>query len=152
LGATGEETIYRGILWMKEKYEEYRRQADQRYERLRDELGRSEQRYQDLFAVMEQDKKRALAAAGEMTVNAEYTVDAAATVSAEPGMVAPGMVASEMVASGMVASEMVEPAARVVIDELKVQLLAERMKVEELVAILQANTQMLRKVIPDLGK
>jgi hypothetical protein len=54
LGETGKETIYRGILWMKEKYEQYREQADRRYEQLREALGRSEQRYQELLAVMEQ--------------------------------------------------------------------------------------------------
>src|ERR1700728_895101 len=45
LTATGKETIYQGILWMKEKYEHYREQADHRYELLREELCRSERRY-----------------------------------------------------------------------------------------------------------
>lgn len=40
--------MYKGILWMKEKYEQYRELADQRIEHLKDELARSEQRYQDL--------------------------------------------------------------------------------------------------------
>jgi hypothetical protein len=44
LTATGRETIYQGILWMKEKYEQYREQADQRYELLREEFARSERR------------------------------------------------------------------------------------------------------------
>src|SRR5579872_6643899 len=35
---------------MKEKYERYREQADRRYELLREELGRSERRYQELLA------------------------------------------------------------------------------------------------------
>jgi hypothetical protein len=60
LTATGNERIYQGILWMKEKYEQYREQADHRYELLREEYGRSEQRYQGLLATLEQDKNRAL--------------------------------------------------------------------------------------------
>ena len=41
--------MYKGILWMKEKYEQYRDLADQRIEQLKNELVRSEQRYQDLL-------------------------------------------------------------------------------------------------------
>ncbi len=52
----GNENMYRGILWMKEKYEQYRELTDQRYERLREELGRSERRYQDLLLAMEESK------------------------------------------------------------------------------------------------
>ena len=41
--------MYKGILWMKEKYEQYRDLADQRIEQLKDELVRAEKRYQDLL-------------------------------------------------------------------------------------------------------
>lgn len=41
--------MYKGILWMKEKYEQYRDLADRRIEQLKDELIRSERRYQDLL-------------------------------------------------------------------------------------------------------
>ncbi|WP_431215559.1 hypothetical protein ACQ86N_13240 [Puia sp. P3] len=41
--------MYKGILWMKEKYEQYRDLADRRIEQLKDELVRSEQRYRDLL-------------------------------------------------------------------------------------------------------
>ncbi|MBS1605636.1 MAG: hypothetical protein JST42_23425 [Bacteroidetes bacterium] len=41
--------MYKGILWMKEKYEQYRDLADQRIEQLKNELVRSEQRYRDLL-------------------------------------------------------------------------------------------------------
>lgn len=44
------ETVYKGIIWMKEKYEQYRDMADQRYERLKEELARAEKRYEDLMA------------------------------------------------------------------------------------------------------
>lgn len=43
------ENLYRGILWMKEKYEQYRDLADQRIEILKDELARAEKKYQDLL-------------------------------------------------------------------------------------------------------
>jgi chromosome segregation ATPase len=90
---------------MKEKYEQYREQADRRYEQLRDELGRSDRRYQDLLATIEQNK----------TSVPETPMDNR-------------------------------------LEELELQLQSERLKVEELVAILQANTRMLQKVIPELGK
>lgn len=48
----GRDAIYQGILWMKEKYEQYREQADRRYELLREELRRSELRYQELVMSM----------------------------------------------------------------------------------------------------
>src|SRR5579863_5204768 len=111
LTATGKETIYQGILWMKEKYEQYREQADHRYELLREELGRSEQRYQGLLATIDQDKNRAL---------------------------------------GMVTDNRIE--------ELEAQLRVERLKVQELVMKLQANSELILRIyrelesIPDLGK
>ncbi|HEV2480433.1 MAG TPA: hypothetical protein VGS79_12240 [Puia sp.] len=43
------ENLYKGILWMKEKYEQYRDLADERYERLKDQLVRMEQKYGDLL-------------------------------------------------------------------------------------------------------
>jgi hypothetical protein len=44
------ENLYKGILWMKDKYEQYRDMADQRYERLKDQLTKVEIRYEDLLA------------------------------------------------------------------------------------------------------
>lgn len=44
------DTVYKGILWMKEKYEQYRDISDQRYHRLKEELGRAEKKYDDLLA------------------------------------------------------------------------------------------------------
>jgi len=43
------ENIYKGILWMKEKYEQYRDMADKRYEQLKEELARAEKKYQELL-------------------------------------------------------------------------------------------------------
>ncbi len=170
LGQTGQETIYRGLLWMKEKYEEYREQADRRYQQMREELGRSEQRYHALIEVMEQNKRRALEiVGGEVPANAEPVAGPAGpsepeggTPGVEPEGGTPGVEpegGTRGVEPGVaaVADQLADARGQlgikqVVIDELKGQLLAERLKVEELVAILQTNTQMLRKVIPDLGK
>ena len=44
------ENLYKGILWMKEKYEQYRDLADERHERLKDKLARVEKKYEDLLA------------------------------------------------------------------------------------------------------
>lgn len=50
------ENLYRGILWMKEKYEQYRDLADERYDRLKEQLTRVEKRYEDLLASVQQGK------------------------------------------------------------------------------------------------
>ena len=114
LTATGKETIYRGILWMKEKYEQYREQADLRYERLREELGRSERRYQELLATMEQNK------------------------NLTTGMMSDGQRELDV--------------KQGIIDDLELQLRSERMRVEELVVKLQANSQLLLTIYQELDK
>lgn len=114
LTATGKETIYRGILWMKEKYEQYREQADLRYERLREELGRSERRYQELLATMEQNK------------------------NLTTGMMSDGQRELDV--------------KQGIIDDLELQLRSERMRVEELVVKLQANSQLLMTIYQELDK
>jgi len=43
------ENLYKGILWMKEKYEQYRDLADQRYDRLKEHLTRMERKYEELL-------------------------------------------------------------------------------------------------------
>ncbi|HTI94229.1 MAG TPA: hypothetical protein VL727_26730 [Puia sp.] len=44
------ENMYKGILWMKEKYEQYRDMADQRIEQLKEQVARVEKKYEDLLA------------------------------------------------------------------------------------------------------
>jgi len=68
----GKENIYLGILWMKEKYEQYREQADRRYELLKEELNRSERRYQDLLLSMEENKSGLPPTAALAMVEAQY--------------------------------------------------------------------------------
>lgn len=43
------ENLYKGILWMKEKYEQYRDLADERYGQLKDQLARMEKKYEELL-------------------------------------------------------------------------------------------------------
>jgi hypothetical protein len=137
LTATGRETIYQGILWMKEKYEQYREQADLRYELLREELGRSERRYQELLVIMEQNQNQAL---GTVTDSRPEVVNAA-----EAGEVGGEDKAIPDVKQG-------------IIEDLETQLRSERLKVEELVRKLQANSELILRIykelesIPDLGK
>jgi hypothetical protein len=128
LTATGKETIYQGIVWMKEKYEQYREQADQRYEHLREELGRSERRYLELQAIMEQDKNRILA---------EHLAEAGDRLAQVQGQL---------------------DIKQGIIQDLEAQLRSERLKVEELIKKLQANSELILRIykelesIPDLGK
>jgi hypothetical protein len=130
LTATGKETIYRGILWMKEKYEQYREQADRRYEQLREELGRSERRYHELVAMMEQNKNSAAPGDG---------------ITPGGGM-APGDGDQLAEARGQL------DAKQGIIEELETQLRSERMKVEELVLKLQVNSQLLLTIYRELDK
>jgi hypothetical protein len=48
------DNLYKGILWMKEKYEQYRDLADERYDRLKEQLTRMEKKYEDLLAKVQQ--------------------------------------------------------------------------------------------------
>jgi chromosome segregation ATPase len=43
------ERIYKGVLWMKEKYEQFREFADRRYELVKEELSRVQKQYQNLL-------------------------------------------------------------------------------------------------------
>jgi hypothetical protein len=109
----GKDNIYQGILWMKEKYEQYRDQADHRYELLKEELKRSEHRYQDLLLSVEENK-------------------------------------SSLPATGQQQEQL--DARQLIIDELEEQLRIERLKVEELVARLQTNSQLLLNIYQELDK
>jgi hypothetical protein len=136
----GKETIYRGILWMKEKYEQYREQADKRYELLREELGRSEQRYQDLLLSIEQNKNSAFGVVGppcQDELPGEMNAGEGEILSESGRPVAPA------VAVGRGLS---------VVEELEEQLRVERLKVEELVVKLQTNSQLLLNIYKELDK
>ena len=143
LTGTGKETIYQGILWMKEQYEQYRQQADRRYELLREELGRSEKRYGELIQAMEQSKSRSLGT----------------VMDSREGAPAARLGEREERSGSQSAEVRVEPDAKqAIIEELESQLRVERIKVEELVLKLQANSELILRIyrelesIPDLGK
>ena len=115
----GKDNIYQGILWMKAKYEQYRDQADQRYELVKEELKRSERRYQDLLLSIEENKSIPPATGQQQELDeARRQVDA----------------------------------RQLIIDELEEQLRIERLKVEELVARLQTNSQLLLNIYQELDK
>jgi len=119
----GRDNIYQGILWMKDKYEQYRDQADQRYELLKEELNRSERRYQDLLLSLEENKSGLPATAAMAILEAQYSQ----------------------------ARQQLD-ARQLIIDELEEQLRVERLKVEELVAKLQSNGQLLMNIYQELDK
>ena len=72
------ENLYKGILWMKEKYEQYRDLADERHERLKDQLSRMEKKYEDLLAQVRS------ASPGLLEAGGTAAVPAAVFVAAEP--------------------------------------------------------------------
>ena len=43
------DNMYKGILWMKSKYEQYRELADQRIEQLKEQVAKVEKKYEDLI-------------------------------------------------------------------------------------------------------
>ncbi|HEY4334610.1 MAG TPA: hypothetical protein VGM89_01900 [Puia sp.] len=71
-----QENIYKGILWMKEKYEQYRDMADRRYEQLREQLTRTEVKYQELLEAA----SRNVSPAGEPVQRAESPQEAVVVV------------------------------------------------------------------------
>jgi hypothetical protein len=129
----GKDNIYQGILWMKEKYEQYRDQADQRYELLKEELNRSERRYQDLLLSIEENKSNPPATDHQQ----EGTAGTAALETLE--------------AQYSQARQQLD-ARQLIIDELEEQLRIERLKVEELVTRLQSNSQLLLNIYQELDK
>jgi hypothetical protein len=139
----GNENMYRGILWMKEKYEQYRELTDQRYERLREELGRSEQRYQDLLLTMEESKGRPPAMAQPQEEGQARGAGQVQAVERAYGVEEPhpyDLLAGEL------------NAKQAVIEELEEQLRLERLRVEELIVRLQTNGQLLQQIYIELDK
>ena len=119
----GKDNIYQGILWMKDKYEQYRDQSDQRYALLKEEVNRLERRYQDLLLSIE-----------NKTTTTDETV-----------------IAENPVADTAALHQQLET-RQLIIDELEEQLRIERLKVEELVAKLQNNSQLLMNIYQELDK
>jgi hypothetical protein len=158
----GNENMYRGILWMKEKYEQYREQTDQRYERLREEFGRSEQRYQDLLLKMEESGGPPLGVgqvhgagqirgAGQPHGGGQTHSGAKSNGGAQSnGVVERAYGVEEPHPYDLLAGEL--NAKQAVIEELEEQLRVERLRVEELIFKLQTNGQLLQQIYIELDK
>jgi len=161
---SGRETIYRGILWMKEKYEQYREQADLRYERLKEELGRSERRYHELVAAMQYNRngmpgtalvERVQAApppltAGEGDLIPEYGEEMTAGEGEILGEIGNGGLLVSEAGGEVLRSEL--RIERLKVKELERELQTERLKAEELVIKLQDNSQLLMNIYQELDK
>jgi predicted RNase H-like nuclease (RuvC/YqgF family) len=78
------EDLYRGILWMKDKYEQYREMADQRYDRLKDQLAKVERRYEELLASLEGSRPVVGAKFAEPATQLEPTTLAEPATKPEP--------------------------------------------------------------------
>jgi hypothetical protein len=152
----GNENMYRGILWMKEKYEQYRELTDQRYERLREELGRSEQRYQNLLLKMEESGGPPLGlgqahGVGQARGAGQPHVSAKSNAGAQSnGVVERAYGVEEPHPYDLLAGEL--NAKQAVIEELEEQLRVERLRVEELIFKLQTNGQLLQQIYIELDK
>lgn len=117
--------MYRGILWMKEKYEQYRDLADQRIEQLKEELAKIEKKYQDLLDAQPQ--------VTAVITSAGLEVDRTAQLE------------SRYAAALQQLEEKDRNAA-----ELQSQLQVQRQKTEELIAKLQHNSQLLLNISREL--
>lgn len=69
------ENLYKGILWMKEKYEQYRDLADERYERLKDQLNQVEKRYEDLLESVQQTHSGAASSSPAIVMDEQGIMD-----------------------------------------------------------------------------
>jgi hypothetical protein len=143
--SSGKDAIYRGILWMKDKYEQYREQADRRYELLREELRRSEQRYQELMMSVQHSQDRPETVT-DMRGEGERPARVVVATVAVGEAVRPAEESGEQID---LRSEL--DAKQLLLDELEAQLRVERLKTEELVIKLQGNSQLLLQVYQELS-
>ena len=160
--ASGRETIYQGILWMQEKYEQYREQANRRYEQLKGELGRSERRYHELVASIEQVgggvSGRVMGGAvpagrEEVLAKRSGEIGRREATAGEEAFIGEPANGGGLVAEG--GGEVLESqlrTERLKVGELERELHTERLKVEELMFKLQANSQLLMTIYQELDK
>jgi hypothetical protein len=87
LDAEQQEKVYKGILWMKEKYEQYRDMADRRYEQLKEQLTRTETKYQEL---LEAASRNAGTASGDSGVTGSHPGEPVRGTATPDGAVATG--------------------------------------------------------------
>ncbi len=165
------ENIYRGILWMKEKYEQYRDMADRRYEQLREQLARAEKKYQDLLESGAPPAATTPAGGEELSEVEKASYPALleeknrqiAFLQQQLDQRIKNFYQSELEGrenkSRMLELEEFQLRTRhhleekqVYIDQLEGQLVSERRKIEELVIKLQASSQQLLTIYEELDK
>jgi hypothetical protein len=129
------ENMYRGILWMKEKYEQYRDLADQRIEQLKDALARAEKKYQDLLETR--------------TGGATDTAEAAAADNAEAAAPEPTDVEFEQRYTA--ALQKLEEKDRV-IEALQSEVQSQCQKTDELIVKLQNSSLLLLNISQELER
>jgi hypothetical protein len=133
------DNMYKGILWMKEKYEQYRDLADQRIEQLKEQVAKVEKKYQDLL---------------------EGRSQATAPPAPAPPATAPSATAPSAPATGIDGEtepmdqriEILLQAKDRQIEELQTQLQMQWLKTEDLVARLQSSSQLLLNISQELDK
>jgi len=119
------ENMYRGILWMKEKYEQYRDMADQRIEQLKEQVAKVEKKYEELLA-------------GRVDQRIE-------TPPVAPDESTPAVPDESHLQQQLAAKDRQ-------IEELQSQLQIQYLKTEELIAKLQNSSQLLLNISQELDK
>jgi hypothetical protein len=119
------DNMYKGILWMKEKYEQYRDLADHRIEQLKEQVAKVEKKYEDLLA-------------GRV----DQRIEIAPAVQIETAPV----VQDESLLQQQLAAKDRQ------IEELQSQLQIQFLKTEELIAKLQSSSQLLLNISHEMDK
>ena len=144
------ETVYKGILWMKKKYEQYRDLSDRRYERLKEELAKSEKKYDDLLASMVEVKvgdhrEKLLSGTAHAQVEERAELEKGAVVPGEtaaperahpdhPEGAAPGGIPEISMAKPEIPERLVKPAHRPVLANVVTAAEIERDSLRDLLA------------------
>jgi hypothetical protein len=132
------DNMYKGNLWMKEKYEQYRDMADQRIEQLKEQVARVEKKYEDLLAGRVDQR---IETADTRTETADTRIEIADTkIETVP------MVQDESHLQQQLAAKDRQ------IEELQGQLQTQYLKTEELIAKLQNSSQLLLNISQELDK
>ena len=128
------DNMYKGILWMKEKYEQYRDMADQRIEQLKEQVAKVEKKYEDLLAGRAPATTAAPLTTDQRIDTADQRIETVPTVQDESHL-----------------QEQLTAKDRQ-IEELQTQLQIQLLKTEELVAKLQNSSQLLFNLSQELDK
>ena len=78
-GEPDEDHLYKGFLWMKQKFEEYREQSDQRVSALKEELAQAKEKIADLTNKLEHNMR--------LLMDAHKEMDSPMTVGSPPASI-----------------------------------------------------------------